>query len=90
MYGDGLIYIKNIDIWKGKLRLTVLDTVEKSEMYIFMTHDKAHELAIDLMNSAMELVTRELVDKISNLPVSKQKDIEFDSDIVSLDSFRER
>ena len=96
-YGDGLIHITNVDMWKDKLRITVLDTVEESEICILMTHDKAHELAVDLMNFAMGLITKELInkinslpleDKINNIPISNQKDIETDSKIVSIDSFR--
>ena len=55
-YGEGLIYIKNIDIWKGKVRLTVFDTTEESEMYIFMTHTEARDLAIDLTETAIMIL----------------------------------
>ena len=55
MYGEGLIYIKNIDIWQGKLRLTMLDTIKDTEMYIFMTRHEARDLAIDIMKIALEI-----------------------------------
>ena len=55
-YGEGLIYIKNIDIWIGKVRLTVFDITEESEMYIFMTHYEARDLAIDLTETAIMIL----------------------------------
>ena len=55
-YGEGLIYIKNIDTWKGKVRLTMFDTTEESEMYIFMTHYEARDLAIDLTETAIMIL----------------------------------
>lgn len=55
-YGEGLIYIKNIDTWKGKVRLTVFDITEESEMYIFMTHTEARDLAIDLTETAIMIL----------------------------------
>ena len=48
MYGTGLIYIKKVDIWKDKLRLTIFDSVEDSEMYVFMHPKTAHSLICDI------------------------------------------
>ena len=48
MYGTGLIYIKRVDIWENKLRLTIFDSVEESEMYVFMHPETAHSLICDI------------------------------------------
>ena len=48
MYGSGLIYIKKVDIWEDKLRLTIFDSVEDSEMYVFMHPKTAHSLICDI------------------------------------------
>jgi len=54
MYGDGLIYIKNIDIWKGKLRLTIFDSIEEEEWFVFMPYNEAWRLGNDIMNKVFE------------------------------------
>ena len=48
MYGNGLIYINSIDEWKNKIRLTVIDCVEETEMYVLLTPNTACNLAKDL------------------------------------------
>ena len=48
MYGNGLIYISSIDEWKNKIRLTVIDSVEETEMYVLLTPKTACNLAKDL------------------------------------------
>ncbi len=43
MYGEGMFYIKDIDIWKNKLRLIVANEFEK-DRFIFMNPTQAQEL----------------------------------------------
>ena len=43
MYGEGMFYIKDIDIWKNKLRLIVANDFEK-DRFIFMNPIQAQEL----------------------------------------------
>ena len=43
MYGEGMFYIKDIDIWKNKLRLIVANDFEK-DRFIFMNPTQAQEL----------------------------------------------
>ena len=43
MYGEGMFYIKNIDIWKNKLRLIVANELE-GDRFIFMNPIQAQEL----------------------------------------------
>tara|TARA_Y100000296_G_scaffold87176_1_gene130336 strand:- start:1758 stop:1949 length:192 start_codon:yes stop_codon:yes gene_type:complete len=47
MYGEGIFYIKNIDIWKNKLRLTVADSFGEDQ-FIFMGPDDAQKLVNDI------------------------------------------
>jgi hypothetical protein len=47
MYGEGIFYIKNIDIWKNKLRLTVADSLDKDQ-FIFMGPEDAQKLVNDI------------------------------------------
>ena len=48
MYGNGLIYISSIDEWKNKIRLTVIDSVEETEMFVLLTPKESYNLAKDL------------------------------------------
>ena len=50
MYGDDLIYIENVELWKGQLRLTVFDSTEESTMYVFMSFKEAWKLGTDILN----------------------------------------
>ena len=43
MYGEGMFYIKDIDIWKNKVRLIVANEFEK-DRFIFMNPIQAQEL----------------------------------------------
>ena len=43
MYGEGMFYIKNIDIWKNKLRLTVSSELVEDQ-FITMNPANAQEL----------------------------------------------
>ena len=66
-YGNGLIYIKNIDIWKDKLRLTVYDSIEESTTYIFMSCTDGISLSNDIMNEVLsELNQRDEENKKKN------------------------
>ena len=47
MYGEGMFYIKDIDIWKNKLRLTVANEFEK-DRFIFMKTTQAQELVNEI------------------------------------------
>ncbi len=47
MYGEGIFYIKDIDIWKNKLRLTVADSLGEDQ-FIFMGPDDAQKLVNDI------------------------------------------
>jgi len=57
-YGNGLIYIKNIDIWKDKLRLTVYDSIEESTTYIIMSCTDGISLSNDIMNEVLSELNR--------------------------------
>ena len=57
-YGNGLIYIKNIDIWKDKLRLTIYDSTEESTTYIFMSCTDGISLSNDIMNEVLSELNR--------------------------------
>lgn len=57
-YGNGLIYIKNIDIWKDKLRLTVYDSTEESTTYIIMSCTDGISLSNDIMNEVLSELNR--------------------------------
>ena len=48
MYGDGLFYIKKVDIWKDKLRLTMADITKGSDHYIVMGPKEAQALVNDI------------------------------------------
>tara|TARA_R100000750_G_C2338273_1_gene93052 strand:- start:814 stop:987 length:174 start_codon:yes stop_codon:yes gene_type:complete len=50
MYGDDLIYIENVELWKGQLRLTVFDSTEECTMYVFMSYKEAWKLGTDILN----------------------------------------
>jgi len=43
MYGEGMFYIKDIDIWKNKLRLTVSSELVEDQ-FIIMNPANAQEL----------------------------------------------
>tara|TARA_R110002020_G_scaffold86988_2_gene214702 strand:- start:420 stop:623 length:204 start_codon:yes stop_codon:yes gene_type:complete len=43
MFGEGLFYIKDIDISDNKLRLTMSDSSNGSHRYIFMSPNSAQE-----------------------------------------------
>ena len=48
-YGEGLIYISEVDIWKDKLRIKVVDLGnEKKEQWIFMSPREAEFLVNDI------------------------------------------
>ena len=47
MYGEGMFYIKDIDIWKNKLRLIVANEFEK-DRFIFMKTTQAQELVNEI------------------------------------------
>ena len=57
-YGNGLIYIKNIDIWKDKLRLTIYDSTEESTTYIIMSCTDGISLSNDIMNEVLSELNR--------------------------------
>jgi len=48
MYGDGIFHIKNVDIWKDKLRLTVSDFSDGEEQFIYMGPSDAQKLVNDI------------------------------------------
>ena len=48
MYGDGLFYIKKVDIWKDKLRLTMADITKGADHYIVMGPKEAQALVNDI------------------------------------------
>ena len=48
-HGEGLIYISEVDIWKDKLRIKVVDLGnEKKEQWIFMSPREAEFLVNDI------------------------------------------
>ena len=48
MYGDGVFFIKDVDIWKNKLRLTIADVADGSYRYVFMKSEDAQRLVNDI------------------------------------------
>ncbi len=48
MYGDGVFFIKDVDIWKNKLRLTIADVADGSHRYVFMNSEDAQRLVNDI------------------------------------------
>ena len=46
-YGEGLYNISEVDIWKDKLRIKVIDRVNEKEQWIFMGPKEAQSLVID-------------------------------------------
>ena len=43
MYGEGMFYIKDIDIWKNKLRL-IVSSESEGDQFIFMNPAQAQKL----------------------------------------------
>ena len=48
MYGDGVFFIKDVDIHENKLRLTMADVADGSHRYIFMKAPDAQRLVNDI------------------------------------------
>jgi len=48
MYGDGVFFIKNVDIHENKLRLTMADVADGSHRYVFMKSADAQRLVNDI------------------------------------------
>ena len=47
-YGEGLYNISEVDIWKDKLRIKVVDLVNEKEQWIFMGPKEAQSLVNDI------------------------------------------
>ena len=47
-YGEGLYNISEVDIWKDKLRIKVIDRVNEKEQWIFMGPKEAQSLVNDI------------------------------------------
>jgi len=47
-YGEGLYTISEVDIWKNKLRIKVVDNVNEKEQWIFMGPKEAQSLVNDI------------------------------------------
>ena len=60
MYGEGMFYIKEIDIWKNKLRLIVAREFEK-DRFIFMDHTQAQELVNKIFNTVEKYRNEEIL-----------------------------
>lgn len=60
MYGEGMFYIKDIDIWKNKLRLIVASEFEK-DRFIFMDHIQAQELVNKIFNTVEKYRNEEIL-----------------------------
>jgi len=60
MYGEGMFYIKDIDIWKNKLRLIVASEFEK-DRFIFMDHTQAQELVNKIFNTVEKYRNEEIL-----------------------------
>ena len=48
MYGDGVFFIKNVDIHENKLRLTITDVADGSNRYVFMKSVDAQRFVNDI------------------------------------------
>ena len=60
MYGEGMFYIKDIDIWKNKLRLTVANEFEK-DRFIFMKTTQAQELVNEIWSTVEKYRNEEIL-----------------------------
>ena len=60
MYGEGMFYIKDIDIWKNKLRLIVANEFEK-DRFIFMKTTQAQELVNEIWSTVEKYRNEEIL-----------------------------
>ena len=64
-YGEGLFHISEVDIWKNKLRIKVVDLLMEKEQWIFMSLKEAQSLVNDL-GITLEEIAQANVDKLAS------------------------